>query len=179
MKVLVGSILWLISLASYAEGPTAALKASIERRVEQSVADDSSPFMHAMREPEASAKSARLKINAWIRYNFQQAYEYKSKGDIENALFHYLMARHALRDSTSPTSNDEHGDPAILAAKQVVEHKALSTHSWRDKVDEDTQLMFDHNVVPAGDLLGMYGIDTEKGPVDRPNQAARPVIVKK
>jgi hypothetical protein len=36
--------------------------------------------------------------------------------------------------------------------------------------------MFDKQIVPAGDLLRMYGIDTDTGPRDRPNQLPRPKL---
>src|SRR6266849_4532379 len=102
MRVLVGAAIWLVSLASFAELPMAVLEASVEKHFERAIADDRSPAVHALRESQQSVESARRKINAWIRYNFQLAFAYKSKGDTENALLSYLTARHALRDSTSP-----------------------------------------------------------------------------
>jgi hypothetical protein len=179
MKTLIGFILVFVSLTSEAEPSTEALRVSVEKRVEATVRDETRPYMHARRSPSENAEAARMKIGAWIRYNFENAFAYKSKGDIETALFHFFMARHALRDSALPAANDEQGNPAIADANHVIEHKESPSHSWRDKIDEDTQAMFDSNSVPAGDLLRMYGIDSEKGPVDRPNQVPRPDIRKK
>ena len=176
MKKLICVLIYFFSFSSEAQQGTDPLALSIAKRVEQTVESEAAPHIHARRAPGESVESARMKINGWIRFNFERALGYRSRGDKEAALFHFFMARHTLRDSASPISNDENGDPAIIDSKHAIEHRDSASHVWRDRIDEDMQLMFDQQYVPGGDLLKMYGIDSEKGPVDRPGQTLRPKI---
>jgi hypothetical protein len=169
----------ILSLTIISGCAISSLEEISERAAEDVVANDKTPSMHAMRNANQSIEDARDEINDWIRFNFKKAFAYKSKGNNEMALFHYHAARHTMRDSTSPVSNDENGNPAIIATSKPPAHNVPSKHVWRDKVDEDAKMMFDNNYVPSGDLLRMYGIDTENGPINRPNQLPRPNIVKR
>jgi hypothetical protein len=104
----------------------------------------------------------------------QRAFEYKSRGDMEAAQFHFFMARYTLRNAASPAANDENGDPAVFRGRRPVNPGEKTGRYWRDKIDGDMEFMFNNNFIPGGDLLRMYGIDAAKGPVDRPNQMPRP-----
>ena len=166
----IAAVVLLVSPDAFAQSP--AELAAIEGRVEDAVREMNAPFTHAMRSAEETPEDARMKINAWIRFNYQKAFAYKAQDNAEDALFHYLLARHALRDATLPAANDAGGNPALFG--RTLEHRPAAKHDWRDKVDRDTRAMFDMNYVPKGDLLRMYGIDSPAGPVDRPNQLPRP-----
>jgi hypothetical protein len=149
-------------------------QSAMEKRTEEALRGNNDPFTYAMRGPDESVIEARSKINAWIRYNMQRAFEYKSRGDTEAAQFHFFMARYTLRNVALPAANDEKGDPAVFRGQRPANPGEPAGRYWRDKIDEDMQFMFNNNLVPRGDLLRMYGIDTATGPVDRPNQLARP-----
>jgi len=141
--------------------------------VEQLVAEavkDTSPYIHARRSPGQDPKEARQKLVGWIRFNFNKAFIAKSIGENDVALYHYLIARHALRDSTLSEANDENGNPAILPPNQEPNHVFSEKAYWRDRVDEESKNMFDKGSVPEGDLIDLFGIDSENGPVKRVDQ---------
>ena len=141
----------------------------MDRRVEAALRGQDA-YVYAMRGPNQSVEEARAKANFFIRMSLQQAFAYKRQGQTEGASFHLAMARHTLRRATFPAANDEQGNPAIFRG----EPSASRTHYWRNQVDQDIRTMFEKQVVPRGDLLMMYGIDTETGPRNRPNQLPRP-----
>jgi hypothetical protein len=144
----------------------------MDRRAEAALRGQDAPYVHAMRGPNQGVEQARAMANFLIRQNLQQAFSYKQQGQMEGASFHLAMARYTLRRATFPAANDERGDPAIFRGQP----SGSRTHYWRDQVDKDVQSMFDKQIVPAGDLLRMYGIDTDTGPRDRPNQLPRPKL---
>ncbi len=172
MKRILGLMLILVTVASTAQ-PTREDFLKLEKMADESAKGNRTAFIHAMRGDE-SIELARKRINAWIRYNMESAFANKAKGDFDKALLDFFMARHALRDSTTPLANDEQGNPAVYRGEVPDDRKQLPNNSWRSRVDQDTWQMFVHNFVPSGDLLRMYGIDTEQGPIERPNQLPRP-----
>ena len=131
------------------------------------------PFAHAMRASNEDVGQARARINAWLRFNLQRALEYKAQGNTDAALFHLDTARYTLRCVTTPLANDELGNPAVYQGRSPIQDSGTKSHMWRDRVDEDVERMFASGVVPAGDMLRMYGIDASGGPVDRPGQLRR------
>lgn len=170
-RVVAGLCLLLASACASSDlaGPSAD---PMDRRVEAALRGQDGPYIYAMRAPGQSVEQARAMANGWIRQNLQQAFAYKRQGQVEGASFHLAMARYTLRRATFPGANDEHGDPAIFRGQP----SGSRTHHWRDQVDQDIQAMFEKQIVPAGDLLRMYGIDTDKGARDRPNQLPRPSL---
>jgi hypothetical protein len=142
----------------------------MDRRVEAALRGQDAPHVYAMRSPNQSVEQARAMANFWIRQNLEQAFAYKRQGQMEGASFHLAMARYTLRRATFPAANDMQGNPAVFRGQP----SGSRTHYWRDQADQDIQAMFEKQSVPAGDLLRMYGIDTDEGPRDRPNQLPRP-----
>jgi outer membrane murein-binding lipoprotein Lpp len=130
-------------------------------------------FAHAMRASNEDVGQARARINAWVRFNLQRALDYKAQGSTDAALFHLDAARYTLRCVTAPLANDEFGNPAVYQGRSPIQDGGTRTYTWRDRVDEDVERIFASGVVPAGDMLKMYGIDTPGGPVDRPGQLPR------
>ncbi len=172
MKKIVGILLAVSAIASVAQ-PSREDILKLEKMADEGAKGNRVPFVHAMRGDEA-ADLARKRINAWIRFNMESAIANKAKGDFEKALLDFFTARHTLRDATSPIANDEQGNPAVYRGDIPDDHAQLPNNSWRGRVDQDIWQMFEHSYVPAGDLLLMYGMDTERGPIDRPNQLPRP-----
>ena len=134
------------------------------------------PMVHSLRSTKQTPDQARMEINAWIRFNMKIAFEHKAKGDMKNARFYFYTAMHTLHDSTSKFTNDKEGNPAVMDGSLVPVHVKQANSTWRDRISDDMEFMFENEYFPAGDLLRMYGIDTESGPIDRPNQLPRPVL---
>jgi hypothetical protein len=176
-----------------------ALEAKAEAQVEDLLGkdDERGAFKHGLREPGETVAAARRRINGWIRYlllgpaasmsgspfmSFSGtptggALGAKASGDMHLAYFYYYRALHVLRHAALPASNDANGDPAIFAPPVSRYHAAPRSRYWRDRIEEDMRRMFDTGVIPEGDLLRMYGIDTDSGPVSRPNQLPRPALM--
>lgn len=177
MRIAIALMFSIISIHSFAEQITEDIRQDTETAAEAILQADKSTFAHARRDSTQTPDKARQMINMWIRFNMKNALEEKKKGNMKDALLFLYTARHALRDATSPDANDANGDPAV-ASGNVGKHKPATAikDGWSDKVDQDIQLMFDRGEMPPGDLLRMYGIDTDSGPVNRPNQGTRPAF---
>ena len=168
-----GSLVMALAAAGCAMTPTTAKATEQNSDVQFAQQYKQSSFAHAMRAPSEDAGQARMRINAWVRFNLQRALDYKAQGSSDAALFHLHSARYTLRCATAPLANDEYGNPAVYRGQSPMTDSGKEAHTWRDKVDQDVERMFASGTVPAGDLLMMYGIDTPKGPIDRPGQLPR------
>ena len=155
--------------SSFAQSPPAD---AVERRVEAALRG-TEPFAHGLRAAGQSIAEARARINLWIRFNVQRAVQCRQQGDADCVALHLGMAKHALRSAAIPWANDENGDPAV-ATRELLSRTRASEGYWRKQIDEDVQAMFDKSHIPGVDLLKIYGIDSENGPVDRPNQVPHP-----
>jgi hypothetical protein len=126
--------------------------------------------------PEQSQSLA----NRWMRDLFTTAQDYRAAGDIERFNFFTGVAIHAMQDATSP----QHRDALTGQLKRwtgeesfgrQLAHGLGETHdpgavSHLQLATDMTYWWFKNNDLPAGDLVGMFGVDA-KGKLFQPTGA--------